>query len=196
MTDRRAVLRATAAGLAGLLSGSPSQARTPLQSAFSRTPPRVPELALVDQDGRAVRLPGALNGGAVAINFIYTGCASFCPPQTAIFRSLQQRLAATPALPGRLLSLSIDPLNDTPAALARYAQRFEARLGANERWLMLTGGRSEVDAVLAAFGVHAASLAEHPSQVWVGHYEKRRWLRVLGLAGAEELLQWMREAAA
>jgi cytochrome oxidase Cu insertion factor (SCO1/SenC/PrrC family) len=95
-----------------------------------------------------------------------------------------------------LLSISIDPLSDTPSALAAYAARFEVRLGLRERWLMLTGSPAQIDAVLAGFGLHATALMDHPSQVWVGMAKHSRWTRTLGLASAQDLARWMKAAAA
>lgn len=133
--------------------------------------------------------------GPVAVNFIYTGCVSFCPPQTAIFRQLQALLDAPPRQAGMLLSISIDPLSDTPDALARYAARFEARLGVRERWLMLTGSPAQIDLVLAGFGMHAAPPADHTAQMWVGDATHERWTRTLGLASADDLARWLRAAS-
>jgi protein SCO1/2 len=163
---------------------------------WTASPPRLPDLSLLDHRGEPQRLPPLFAAGPVAVNFIYTGCASFCPPQTAIFRHLQSLLDAPPRLAATLLSISIDPLSDTPAALARYAARFEARLGVREQWLMLTGSPAQIDAVLAGFGLHATTLADHPAQVWVGHPARGRWTRTLGMASAGELASWLRAAAA
>lgn len=179
--------------LPALALRAPVHASEPMWTA---RPPRLPDLALLDHRGEPQRLQSLLSTGPVAVNFIYTGCASFCPPQTAIFRQLQGLLDDTPQLAGTLISISIDPLSDTPAALARYAARFEARLGVREHWSMLTGSPSQIDAVLAGFGLHATSLADHPAQVWVGHSARSRWTRTLGLASAYDLARWMRAAAA
>jgi protein SCO1/2 len=173
--------------------GAPAHAADPT---WATVAPRLADTPLLDHQGQPHRLQALLSDGPVAVNFIYTGCVSFCPPQTAVFRQLQALLAQPPALTGMLVSISIDPLSDTPSALARYAARFDARLGVRERWLMLTGSPAQIDAVLAGFGLHAAALLEHPSQVWVGMAKHARWTRALGLASAEDLARWMRAAAA
>ncbi|MCA0243582.1 MAG: SCO family protein [Proteobacteria bacterium] len=161
--------------------------------------PRIPDVSLLNHRGQSVALRPLLAAGPVVVNFIYTGCSSFCPPQTAIFKQLQTLLADEPALRATLVSLSIDPLGDGPIELTRYARRFDARLGAQERWHMLTGGPAGVQAVAEvqrAFGAHAASLEQHPAQLWLGDAAKARALRSLGVARASDLLAWLREAAA
>lgn len=183
-------------GLAGSLAPSRAGAAP---APWNASWPRVPDVTLLDHRGDPVALKPLLGAGPVAMNFIYTGCSSFCPPQTAIFRQLQTLMEQEPALPATLVSLSIDPLGDSPAALARYAQRFDAHLGTRERWLMLTGGPAgvrAVDEVQRAFGAHAAALEEHPAQVWLGCAPKARALRTLGVARASDLLAWLRAAAA
>lgn len=188
MNRRRLLQALPAIGLSGRLHAA--------APAWSAPPPRLPDLALLDHRGDPQRLQPLFAAGPVAVNFIYTGCASFCPPQTAIFRQLQVLLDAPPRLAATLLSISIDPLSDTPAALARYAARFEARLGVREQWLMLTGNPAQIDAVLAGFGLHASALADHPAQVWVGDSARGRWTRTLGFASADDLARWLRAASA
>ncbi len=181
----------------GALAGAQTRAQTrlPEQTRRDASPamPRIPDISLLDQDGRTVRLRDLVADGVVAINFIYTGCASFCPPQTAVFRDLRERLDAEPTIQATLLSISIDPVNDTPSALSAYAERFDVVLGEHSRWLMLTGRLSDIDRVLIAFGVHRGSLEDHPAQVWLGHSTNRRWRRALGLASAVDLMRWIRE---
>ena len=201
LTQRRDALASMAAGAALLCTTWPSSpwARPSSPPAWNTQAPRVPDVSLLDHQGASVPLRPLLASGPVAVNFFYTGCSSFCPPQTAIFRQLQEMLGKERMPSVTLLSLSIDPLGDSPQAVSRFAQRYEARLGAAARWWMLTGSANrtrDIDEVLRAFDVHAASLAEHPAQTWIGHAGKSRWMRSLGLASADELLQWLRAAAA
>ena len=185
---RRFLLKA----LPALAIGAPVYAAEPTWATMA---PRLTDTTLLDHQGQPHRLQALLGDGPVAVNFIYTGCVSFCPPQTATFRKLQGLLAQAPGQTGMLVSISIDPLSDTPSALAAYAARFDARLVLRERWLMLTGSPAQIDAVLAGFGLHATALMDHASQVWVGMAKRSRWTRTLGLASAEELARWMRAAA-
>jgi cytochrome oxidase Cu insertion factor (SCO1/SenC/PrrC family) len=161
-------------------------------------PPAVPDVSLVDDQGRLVKLRALLADRTVAINFIFTGCVSFCPPQTAVFRATQQRLAelrgaiATPLL----LSLSIDPLNDTPRSLAQYAARFDAKLGLAQGWLMLTGEPENMERAVRAFGASSRRIDDHPAQLWVGCASKSRWFSSAGMASADDVLRLMKAAGA
>lgn len=160
--------------------------------------PRPPDVSLLDEQGRSHGLQALLARHTVAINFIYTGCASFCPPQTAVFREVQRRLADARAgrFPPLLLSISIDPLNDTPRALARYAARFDVQLGVPAHWLMLTGDAAVLRDTARAFDVSTERVDEHPAQLWVGCVPRSRWLNAAGLAGPDDVLRLMRVAEA
>ncbi|MPN05842.1 hypothetical protein SDC9_153096 [bioreactor metagenome] len=198
--QRRQWLTAMAALLCHSVPAASASANTPsVQPAWNASAPPVPDVRLLDHRGEPVALRPLLLQGPVAVNFFYTGCTSFCPPQTAIFRQLQALLGQEPAVNATLISLSIDPLGDSPEAVARFAAQYEARLGAQARWWMLTGSArhmQDIQGVLRAFDVHAASLAEHPAQVWIGHAARSRWLHSLGLASAEDMHRWLRAAAA
>jgi protein SCO1 len=93
----------------------------------------VPEFALTERSGRAVTRADLL-GKVWLATFIYTQCTETCPLQSARVAGLQAQFMAEPDL--LLVSITVDPERDTPAALAAYAERY----GANpSRWWFLTG---------------------------------------------------------
>jgi protein SCO1/2 len=112
----------------------------------------VPDGKFVDQEGKA-RSFGSFKGSPVAMTFIYTRCPlpTFCPLMDRHFASLQKSLTADPMLNGvKLVTVSFDPVTDTPAVLKKHA----ASLGADPaRWTFLTGDRDDVDQFAARFGV-------------------------------------------
>jgi cytochrome oxidase Cu insertion factor (SCO1/SenC/PrrC family) len=108
-----------------------------------------PDFELADSGGRRVRLAD-LRGRAVLLAFIYTACPAACPLITQRMATLQRRLQAAGWLATRvvLLSVSVDPERDTPAALARYARSF----GADTRgWRFLREDPARLAPVLAAW---------------------------------------------
>lgn len=86
--------------------------------------------AVVDTDGRSLRLHDLLGDRYVVLSFIFTRCSDVngCPLATYVLKELQERLRTDPLMNGRvrLLSLSFDPGHDTPAVLKRYAARVQA----------------------------------------------------------------------
>ena len=87
----------------------------------------LPDVALVNQDGRKVRLAD-YRGRALALTFIYTRCPlpDFCPLMSRNFEAASKALAAEPALQARthLLSISFDTEHDTPPVLRAYGRNF------------------------------------------------------------------------
>lgn len=111
-----------------------------------------PPFRLVDQDGNPLALED-LRGKAVLLDFVYTTCPGPCPILTGLHVEVQRAL--DPALKDRvrLVSVSLDPRNDTPTALREYARK---RGASTANWSFLTGPPADVDAVLAAYGVGSA----------------------------------------
>ena len=110
----------------------------------------------VDQDGRK-RTFQAFKGTPVLVTFIYTKCPmpTFCPLMDRHFAAIQKRMSETPSLKGRvhLVSVSFDPIVDTPPVLKAHAKE----LGADTKtWTFLTGDRDDIDRFASRFGVSIA----------------------------------------
>jgi len=115
-----------------------------------------PPFQLIDQDGNPLSLAD-LRGKAVLLDFIYTRCPGPCPILTGLHVEVQKGL--DPALRDRIhfVSISLDPVNDTPTALREYGRKRGADLS---DWSFLTGPPEAVQAVLAAYGVGSARQAD------------------------------------
>ncbi len=93
-------------------------------------PPRpVPDVKITLDDGSETRLPSLLAGHWTIAQFMFTGCSTTCPIQGAIFARTESQLAAR-NIDAQLLSISIDPLGDDAASLARWLEK----LGHGRRW--------------------------------------------------------------
>ncbi|MEM1416055.1 MAG: SCO family protein [Myxococcota bacterium] len=103
----------------------------------------VPSFRLVDQTGEAFG-SDELRGRVWVANTIFTTCPTVCPLLTSQMANLQRRFAER-ELDVRLVSFSVDPENDTPEALAAYAQRNGADPA---RWRFLTGEREALRTIL------------------------------------------------
>lgn len=112
-----------------------------------RTP--APAFALVDQAGRPVA-SDALRGSVLLVDFVYTSCPGPCPIQTSRHVTLQRELSPELRARTRFVSISLDPVQDTPEALRAYAEAHGADL---DHWSFLTGEPDAVAAVVAGYGV-------------------------------------------
>jgi protein SCO1/2 len=113
----------------------------------------VPDFRLTDQKNRPVALSN-LRGKVVVINFIYTSCPlpNFCLRIANNFGVLQERFKAQLGRDLALLTITFDPVHDTPEVLARYASQWSADPAA---WHFLTGPAGDVQRVCHLFGVDA-----------------------------------------
>ena len=111
----------------------------------------VPDFRLTDQKNRPVALSD-LRGKVVVINFIYTSCPlpNFCLRIANNFGVLQKRFKALLGRDLALLTVTFDPVHDTPAVLARYASQWDADPAT---WHFLTGPADDVQRVCQLFGV-------------------------------------------
>jgi protein SCO1/2 len=113
----------------------------------------VPDAALIDQTDRRRSL-AEWTGMPMLVGFVYTTCPlpNYCPLIDRQFATLQSRIAADPALAGkvRLVSISIDPIHDTPAILAAHAATLKVDPAV---WTLLTGDPVTVDRVAGRYGV-------------------------------------------
>jgi protein SCO1/2 len=113
----------------------------------------VPNFSLIDQLGQKVSLAD-FRGKVVAVNFIYTSCAlpDFCLRLANHFNVLQKRFAPRLGRDLILLTLTFDPVHDTPKVLADYASQWNAD---PRSWHFLTGPEDEVRRICRLFGVQA-----------------------------------------
>ncbi len=78
------------------------------------------DLALVDQDGRALRLAD-LGGHVTVAAMIYSSCTAVCPRVTEDMKALEGQLGRAARADVRFVLFSLDPGRDTPAALRRFS---------------------------------------------------------------------------
>lgn len=162
---------------------------------------RFSNIVLYTQHGKAVRFYDDLvKDKAVIINLMYTGCGDTCPANSAELAKINDLLGPRMGRDIVMLSLSIDPLADTPARLKQYWESFGAKPG----WLFLTGKPAEIDRLRRELGAYDldplidADPAQHAGYVTVGNDRKDRWAALPLLMHTPQLvgtiLQILREA--
>lgn len=152
----------------------------------------IPDVVLTDSEARPVRLRELLAAAdPVMVNFIFTTCTTICPVMTKVFADVRSRLGDE-AKHVRMISISIDPENDTPAQLKAYAQKFEA----DARWTFLTGRVQDVAAVQRAFDAYNSDKMSHEPLTLLRAVPGNAWVRIDGFASPEELAGEYRSAVA
>jgi protein SCO1/2 len=151
---------------------------------------KLEDLPLLDQDGKTVRFRADAVGGRIAvIDTIFTTCGLICPILGAIFADLQEQLGDRLGKDVALVSITVDPQTDIPPRLKKYSEQWEARPG----WTFLTGGKPNVDKVLAGLGMYAPDFTDHPTAILVGDGKSGEWTRFYGFATPEQLMERVRE---
>ncbi len=135
-----------------------------------------PNVPLITQDGETVRFfDDLIEGKVVAINFIFTTCSEACPLETARLREVKQLLGDRVGRDIHFYSISIDPLNDTPAVLKAYAERFDTGSG----WTFLTGKPDDIVLLRRKLGLYLADIAtdsnDHNLSLIIGNQATGRW---------------------
>ena len=113
------------------------------------SPSPAPGLALLDTQGNPFEL-STLEGHAVLVYFGYTQCPDECPLTLANARWAIEQLGERGERLDFVL-VTVDPINDTPAVLRAYLDRFDTR------FIGLTGSDEHLAQARAAYGVLAAT---------------------------------------
>lgn len=141
-----------------------------------------PNLFVLNQNGKKISFyRDLIKNKTVAINFIFTACTSSCSLSTAIFRQVQKQLGNQQV---QLITVTVDPVNDTPERLLEFSKRFNAASG----WEFITGERQVISGLLKNLGVYTADRNDHSNVVIVGNDSKHRWTRLYGFPQADEIL--------
>jgi protein SCO1/2 len=150
----------------------------------------VPDVTLVNQNGAKVKLRKLLQSDKlVAVDFIFGTCTTICPVLSAGFATLQDKLG-TDTQKVQLVSISIDPENDTPKVMKDYLKRFWARPG----WDFLTGTRADIDKVMYAFSAYIPNKMDHYPLTLIRGPGDSSWIRIRGLMSGAEFMSECRKA--
>ncbi len=145
---------------------------------------KVPDVSVVRQDGQKLSFIKELDDGRpVVMNFIFASCSAICPMLSHVFSKVQDKLGKS-SQKFHLVSISIDPENDTPAKLTEYAHKFEA--GSN--WDFYTGTVETSLAIQKAFNVYRGDKMNHSSVILMRAEPGKSWLRLDGFMSPDEVI--------
>lgn len=148
-----------------------------------------PDIPVTDAAGQTTGFVSLLKPqGTVIVSFMYTNCKSICDVTNAVLAGVDQQLEGQDSAIS-LVSLGIDPVNDTPEALRRTAQEF----GASPRWMWLTAGMRGTSPLLDSLGVAFDSLETHDPMFLVGDFCSGQFTRIIGIPQPDALIELARE---
>ena len=141
---------------------------------------------LVTQDGEEVQfVTDVIADRIVVMDFVFTTCTNVCPILSAVLSQVQSRLGDRAGDQVGIISVTVDPVTDTPERLKAYA----AKHNAGEGWVWLTGPKSTVDDVLNGLGAYSVDFEDHPSMVLVGDGRTGEWSRFFGFPSPDRIMK-------
>jgi len=160
-----------------------------MQTKYRTVEYKLPQIRLVREDGASVSFAEELNDGRpVVMNFIYTTCTTICPLASHTFAELQDKLGSERDTV-HMVSVSIDPEQDTPPVLAQYAKKY----GADKQWQFYTGTKDASIAAQMAFNVYLGDKTNSNPVTFLRAAPDKPWLRIDGFAKSDELLRLLRD---
>jgi len=144
----------------------------------------MPDVTLVNQDGKRIKFKNLINSDKpVVVDFIYGTCTTICPVLSAGYVNLQRKLGQNSGNV-HLVSISIDPENDTPKVMKEYLKRYRAQPG----WDFFTGSRADIDKVMHAFDAYIPNKMYHYPLTLIRNPKDGKWVRIFGLTSTSEFM--------
>jgi protein SCO1 len=120
---------------------------------------------VLDSNGKAMRLRELTHGRVTVMSFIYTRCAAAkaCPMATGVLRDLHQISSSDASMANglRLISMSFDPVNDTPGRMTAYASLAAGKSNAAPWHFITTQSAAQLEPILDGYG-QAVSRKSNP----------------------------------
>jgi protein SCO1/2 len=147
-----------------------------------------PDISITRSDGTRVSFAQALDDGRpVLLDFIYTTCTTICPVMSQTFAEVQRRLGAD-AGSVKMVSVSTDPEQDTPARLTEYAKRYRA----GAQWTFYTGTVEASIAAQRAFDEYRGDKMNHTPVTFFRSAPGQPWVRLDGFATPDAVVSEVR----
>ena len=161
------------------VSQNPATTESPAQKYFT-------DVVLVNQNGEKMRLySDLLKGKVVIINSFFATCQGSCLPMNRNLEKVQEAMGDRVGKDLYIISISVDPVVDSPAKLKEYSKKLHARPG----WYFLTGEKQNVDFALRKLGEYVADKQDHLNIFIIGNERTGLWKKAFGLAPSDELVK-------
>jgi cytochrome oxidase Cu insertion factor (SCO1/SenC/PrrC family) len=146
---------------------------------------KIPDLVVLNQDGKKVHFyTDLIKGKIVVVNILFTTCNLLCPMQGDAFSKLQAALGERLGKDVFLISITSDPLTDTPERLKAWGAKYGAKPG----WTFVTGDENKVHQLLIAFTGAISGSGEHTPIALILNGDKRMWIREYGFSAPNRII--------
>lgn len=111
---------------------------------------KVPDFELTDQNRKKITNKDML-GKVYLVEFFFSTCPTICPVMNTNMRAVEEEIN-DPNF--GIISISIDPDNDTPEKLKQHAQRIGVK---SPNWHFLTGNRAYIGKLADEFDIYVGN---------------------------------------
>jgi cytochrome oxidase Cu insertion factor (SCO1/SenC/PrrC family) len=133
-------------------------------------------LEVIDQDGRKLEFyDDILKGKIVVINFIFTNCQGACPLMTRHLTLVRDLLGPDAGGEIHFVSISIDPVRDTPAAMKEFAENHDAD---QDYWRFITGNPANLEAIVKRLGQYTDDVEAHSTLMLAANVRTAHWIKI------------------
>lgn len=108
---------------------------------------KVPDFELTDQNNKKITHKDML-GKVYLVEFFFSKCPTICPVMNSNMRAIEEEINNSDF---GIISISIDPENDTPEVLKQHADRIGVR---SPNWHFLTGDRTYIGNLADKFNIY------------------------------------------
>lgn len=148
---------------------------------------------LFDQDGVRHRFfSDLLQHHVVLMNVVYTECRDACPLITRLLSQVKDRFGDEFGRTVWFLSLSSDPLQDTPDTLKAFSQKHQAD---HPGWRFLSAKQEVMKPLLRRLGLWSDDPADHKSLLLAGNVSRAHWVKIRPDATPEFIYAELRRVA-
>lgn len=133
-------------------------------------------LEVIDQDGNRLRFyDDVLKDKVVAINFIFTNCQGACPLMTQNLSMVRDMLGVELGTDIHFVSISIDPVRDTPAAMKEFAETHRAD---QDGWRFVTGDPDNLAHIVKRLGQYNDDVEAHSTLLIAANVRTAHWTKI------------------
>lgn len=133
-------------------------------------------LEVIDQDGNRLRFyDDVLSGKVVVINFIFTNCQGACPLMTQNLKMVRDMLGVELGKDIHFVSISIDPVRDTPAAMKEFAEKQYAD---EDGWRFVTGDPDNLEYIVKKLGQYNDDVEAHSTLLIAANVRTAHWTKI------------------
>lgn len=192
-STKRDWLKWTLSGAVAPLLAVPGTASAAKSGPRSRYFPNI----LVDtHDGKKLRFyDDVVHGKIVVFNMMYSVCTGICPGNTANLLRVQEALGNRVGKDVFMVSMTLQPVFDTPEALRDYVKRYGIQPG----WTFLTGKPAEMDDIRRKLGFFNddpaidRQLANHTGMLRIGNESLDRWFMMPAMSPPKQIVHAIRQ---